>query len=115
MDGLVMPIATTFLKPYSLTMKSFSEFDIPPIKKGFTGDKIKIDRLLNIPIEVREFKVADSNFKGKCLHLQIRKGEIDHVVFTGSMSLLEQIEKVPGDGFPFTATIVKKDERYIFT
>jgi len=96
-------------------MKSFSDFNIEVTQKGFTGDKIKIDRVLNLPITVVAFKIVDSKFDGKCLHLQIKKGDTEHVVFTGSSSLMELIQKVSSDGFPFQTTILKKDERFLFT
>lgn len=96
-------------------MKSFSDFGIESSQEAFTGDKIKIERLLNLPILVLKYKIGQSNFKGRLLTLQIKKGESEHVVFTGSATLIEMIEKVPADGFPFQATIIKKDERFIFT
>lgn len=96
-------------------MKKFEDFNIVASHKSFVGDKIKIDRVLNVPIEVREFKIEASKFNGKCLYLQIKKGDTEHVVFSGSATLMEQIQKVPKDEFPFETTIVKKDERFLFT
>ena len=96
-------------------MKTFAEFNIQTTQKAFIGDKIKIERILNISISVIAFKIEESKYKGKYLNLQIKKGDVDHVVFTGSTSLMEMIQLVPEDGFPFQATIVKKDERFLFT
>lgn len=96
-------------------MKSFSEFQIEPEKKGFTGDKIKIDRVLNVPIIIHAFKIEPSKFSGERVDMQIEKDKILHLLWSSSKTLMEMIKKVPPDDFPFQATIVKKDERYLFT
>jgi hypothetical protein len=99
-------------------MKSFKDFNIQVEIKSFTGDKIKIDKIQNREIIVKEFKIENSKFEkgnGKCLYLQIQFKDELYVVFTGSAALMQQIEKVPADGFPFKTTIVKENERYQFT
>lgn len=101
-------------------MRNFSEFGIKVEQKSFSGDKIKIDRVLNREITVEDYKIEASKFtdkgNGKCLYLQIRIGVIQHVLFTGSVTLMEMIAKVPAPaGFPFQTTIIKQDERYEFT
>lgn len=108
-----MPTATTYSKPYC--MRNFKEFGIKPAQKGFVGDKIKIDRILNRSITVEAFKIEKSKFDGDRLDLQIRIGETQHVIFTGSATLREMIERVPKEAFPFQTTIVKENERYEFT
>ena len=52
---------------------------------------------------------------GKCLHLQIKYNDKQHVVFTGSGNLMEQIEQVPKDKFPFETIIEEDDKRLMFT
>jgi hypothetical protein len=101
-------------------MKSFSQFNIQPKSKGFEGEKIKMSKILNREIVVHDFKIEDSKvFKdkgtGKCLHLQISFNNEKHIVFTSSSGLIEMIQMVPADGFPFTATIVEDNERFMFT
>jgi hypothetical protein len=66
---------------------------------------------------VEAHKIEESKFagKGKCLHLQIMVGSSQHVVFTGSSTLIEMIRQVPTDRFPFRTTIVQDNERFIFT
>ncbi len=65
------------------------------------------------------FKIGDSKYSdkgsGKCLQLQIQLSETKHVVFTGSVFLIDTIQKVPADKFPFTTTIIEENERYEFT
>lgn len=39
----------------------------------------------------------------------------NHVLFNGSIYLMEMIEKVEKDKFPFTTTIVEENKRYEFT
>lgn len=100
-------------------MNAFKDFNITSSQKAFTGDKIKIDRILNREIVVIDYKIENSKFEkkgsGKCLTLQIQVGQTKHVVFTGSSGLMEQIEKVPKDKLPFITTIVKENERFEFT
>ncbi len=99
-------------------MNCFKEFGIKVSSKGFEGDKIKIDRVMNKQIVVEYFKIESSKYEkgnGKCLCLQIIIDNTKRVVFSGSSSLMEMIEKVPGNGFPFTTTIVKENERFQFT
>lgn len=89
-------------------MKKFKEFGIKPISQSFTGDKIKIARLLNRAIIIYDFRVEDSKFgsNNKCLYLQIAIDETKHVVFTSSVALTEMIQRVPKTDFPFEATII---------
>ena len=100
-------------------MKRFSEFGIKPTENGFTGDKIKIARVVNKEISIKNFKIVPSKYpekgNGKCLHLHVEIGSSEHVVFTGSGVLMEQIERVSKEDFPFKATIVNVNDRYEFT
>lgn len=101
-------------------MKNFSQFNIKPVTKGFEGDKIKMSKILNREIVVHHFKIEDSKvFKdkgsGKCLHLQISVSNEKHIIFTSSNGLIEAIQQVPENGFPFTTIIVEENERYLFT
>ena len=101
-------------------MKTFSQFNIQSANKGFEGDKIKMSKILNREIVVHHFKIEDSKvFKdrgsGKCLHLQISFNNEKHVIFTSSSGLIEAIQQVLEDGFPFTTTIIQDNERFMFT
>ena len=101
-------------------MNNFNQFNIKITKKGFEGDKIKMSKILNREIIVHDFKLEDSKvFKdrgsGKCLHLQISFNNEMHIVFTGASGLIEMIEQVPKDKFPFTTTIIQDNERFKFT
>lgn len=92
-------------------MHKFSDFDITFEVKNFSGDKIKMDRVLNNQITVLDYKIGPSNKKEntECLTLSIQKGESKHVIFTSSMGLMDMIKKVPKANFPFKTTIVKDD------
>ena len=101
-------------------MNSFSQFNIAATSKNFEGDKIKMSKILNREIVVHAFKIEESKvFKdrgsGKCLHLQISFNYEKHIVFTGSSGLIEVIEQIPANGFPFTTVIKQDNERYLFT
>lgn len=98
-------------------MNAFKDFNIKPSIVSFTGDKIKIDRIINVPIKVIDFKIEASKQKEgtKLLTLQIEKNGIKHVVFTGSKVLTQQVQEVPKDKFPFTTTIIKDNEYFEFS
>jgi hypothetical protein len=94
-------------------MHSFRELNIQPTAKGFEGEKIKMDRVLNKEIIVEQHKIEKSKYEekgnGKCLYLQVVIEGKKRVVFTGSANLMDMIQKVPGDKFPFK-TVIEKDE-----
>jgi len=99
-------------------MNNFNQFNIKPASKGFEGDKIKIDRIINKEIVVYDFKIENSKYEkgnGKCLYLQIHVDNTKRVLFTGSASLMEMIQQVPKEGFPFTTTIIRENERFQFS
>lgn len=96
-------------------MKKFSELNVKQVPTGMVGDKIKVDRILNKKISVHNYKIVDSKFKGKCLHLQIQIGDNKHVVFTSAKTLQDAMLQIEPQDFPFETTIVKEDERLFFT
>lgn len=99
-------------------MKTFKDFNIKPMLKGLTGDKIKIVKLLNREIEVLDYRIDDSKYgngSDKCLCLQFRLKEETNVTFTGSKSLIDAIQQVPKSEFPFKTTIVEDNDWYEFT
>jgi len=101
-------------------MNSFSQFNIKTTTLCFEGDKIKMSRILNREIVVHHFKIEDSKiFKdrgtGKCLHLQISFNNEKHIIFTSSAGLIEAIQQIPENGFPFTTTIIEENDRFRFT
>jgi hypothetical protein len=55
------------------------------------------------------------NGSDKCLHLQVSFNNEMHVVFTSGKALMEVIEQIPRDKFPFTTTIVDENGMFKFT
>lgn len=98
-------------------MTAFKDLGIKAELSTFTGDKIKIDRLLNAEISVLAYKIEDSKVKPgtKLLILQIEKSGVKHVLFTGSTILMQMIKQVTEDKFPFTTIIIKESEHLEFT
>lgn len=99
-------------------MKDFREFGIKPESKGLVGEKININKVLNVNIVVEAFRDEPSKFEGKdrCLHLQFIYNGAQRVLFISSKSLLEMIKKVSEKDFPFKAKIIKEESgRLIFT
>ncbi len=99
-------------------MKKFSDFGLTPTIQGFTGEKIKTDRVLNNEITVLDFKVEQSKIEkayDRCLHLQIQFQGEKRVMFIGSKILIDVIERIPKSEFPFTTKIIRENGRYEFT
>jgi hypothetical protein len=97
-------------------MKKFSDFGIKTEVQNFSGDKIKIDRVLNRQIIVHQYKIENSKHNnGKCLYMQIELDNTKRVLFTGSVVLLDTIQKIPEHNFPFTTTIIRNSEHFEFT
>lgn len=98
-------------------MRNFSDFNIKPRVSNFVGEKIKVQKLFNVPISVIAFKVEPSRQKPgtELLTLQIEKSGEKRIVFTGSTVLIDQIRRVPDDGFPFITTIRGDNSHYEFT
>lgn len=98
-------------------MKSFKDMGIKVTSRAYIGESIKIERLLNKQITVLYHKIADSTKKAgtKCLYLQIELEGEKRVLFSGGQALIEAIQSIPAEDFPFTTTIVKPNDRYEFS
>jgi len=90
-------------------MKRFNELNIEKPKGKFKGNKINIQMLINCEIQVNDFRIKPSKIRGKCLTLDVDYKGLNYVIFTGSHSLLETIELVPKEEFPFLTTITQGD------
>ncbi len=94
------------------TAKRFSDFaeDDRPL----AGEKVKIDSILNQEILITGCRLTDSKYSRsnstRCLTVQFEQNGEQHVFFTGSAVLMNQLDKYGGE-IPFLAT-VKKIERY---
>lgn len=98
-------------------MKNFKDFGIKPAVLNFTGEKIKIDRILNVDVTVLDFAINPSKIKEdtEYLTLQIEKSGTKHILFTGSKILIQMIKQIPKTSFPFNTTIKRDNEYYEFT
>lgn len=100
-------------------MTEFKTLNIQAPETTFTGDKIKLSKLLNTPIKVIRYKIEESKFKekgnGQRLVLQLEKDGTTHVLFSSSITLQAMIKQVPENKFPFTTTIQLINERPQFT
>lgn len=96
-------------------MEKFADF---AQEEPLDGDKIKIDEIINREIIVIAYNISNSKYKDsnscKCLKLQIKLDDKKYVVFTGSMILIDQIEKYK-EHIPFLTTISKINKFYSFT
>lgn len=102
-------------------MRDFSEFGIEaPPHLSFVGQKIDVRELVNRKIEVHAYRVEDSKYQTtdgdeKCLHLQIVFKQQKRVVFVGANTLIDMIERVPKEEFPFSTTITDETGRLEFS
>lgn len=99
-------------------MNNFSSFNIKPLIRSFEGDKIKVDKILNRSVIVHDFKIEASKYEkgnGKCLYIQIEVDSTKRLLMSGSSTLMDMIQQVPKDKFPFSTIIVKENERLQFT
>lgn len=99
-------------------MKRFSELGIKQSGRDFTGEKIKMSRILNKEIAVLDFKIDKSKFENsshsKCLTLQIEIEGEKRIVFTGSKVLTNTMKQIDKKNLPFLTTITKEGESYQF-
>lgn len=95
-------------------MKKFSDF--AEKDNMLTGDKIKINLVLNKEIEILGYSLTDSKYKEKekCLKIQFKLDDVERVLFTGSSVLIKQCEQYK-DEMPFITTIKQIDKYYTFS
>jgi UDP-N-acetyl-D-mannosaminuronic acid transferase (WecB/TagA/CpsF family) len=98
-------------------MTAFKDLGITAKPNSFVGDKIKLDKIINQEITVHAFKIDKSTKKENSdyLTIQFERNETKYVVFTGSKILMQMINEVPADKFPFKTTIVKNNDYPEFT
>ena len=101
-------------------MKKFSD-----VQKGtgnFEGVKVKLDAILDKPLQLTGYQVTPSRFKDDCLTLQFNVEEevpqpdgtktcewVQHICFTGSQKLVKQLDGIsidPAD--PILCKIIKQ-------
>ncbi len=97
----------------------FGDFKIDTSSTALLGKRIEIEEVFNKTIMVHKFRIVDSKYPkekaaNKCLHLQISIEGTYHVVFTISNALIDQIQQVPKEGFPFETKITKNNRRFQF-
>jgi len=92
----------------------FSDFSEEP--KKLDGEKVSIDSILNKEILITGFKIGKSKYKENSDYttVQFVSDDINHVFFTGSSVIADQIKKY-GDKIPFTTTVQKINKYYTLT
>lgn len=99
--------------------KKFSELGIETTQKKFVGEKIRLGKVLNTEIVVHFFSINPSKYPEKgsdvCLWIQISIEDKKHVAFSIAKGLIETIQRIPIDAFPFVTKISNENEIYEFT
>ena len=96
-------------------MNKFSDLGIVSTLNQFVGDKIRISKILNREIIVEKYLIGDSKFKNQVVKIQINLDGESRIVFTGSKVLIDVLDQVPKDKFPFKTTIIQNGESFQFT
>lgn len=92
-------------------MKDFGDLGIVHEKKGFRGQKVGIQSILNLNLIIEDWKKEPSTIKGKDirLDLQIKLNGEQRITWTSSKNLIAIMEKIPRTSLPFSAKIVAID------
>jgi hypothetical protein len=94
-------------------VKRFADFNTDA--KPLDGEKVKIDDILNVEVNVIGYNIRKSkygkNASGKCLAMQVEVAGERRLIFTGSDVLISQLERY-AEHIPFLATIRKIDRYY---
>lgn len=94
-------------------MKKFSDFATG--NTSLTGNKIKLDDILEKEIVIKGYKIADSKYnEGQVLTLQFNLEDKEYIIFTGSSVLINQTEKYKEE-IPFITKIEKINKFYTFS
>ena len=97
--------------------KSFKELGIKITHTNLVGEKIHINRILNLEITVHGYQIENSkHYTGtKCLWMQIEYKDKMAVVFSSSKCLMQALEQIDKNDFPFVTTIVENSKRHEFS
>lgn len=99
--------------------KKFSELGIKVEHKKYVGEKIRLAKVLNTEITIYSYEIKPSKYPKKendlCLYLQISVGDKKYVAFSIAKLLMDTIQKIPKEAFPFTTIIRNDNDIYEFT
>jgi hypothetical protein len=104
-----------------MNIVNFDELGIEPPSTAFVGKKIDVQDILNTAIVIYDYKIVPSKYPKDAhpnrLDLQIEYDGEKRVAWTCSNVLMDMIQKVPKDKFPFAVKIIKEKDskRLIFT
>lgn len=95
--------------------RKFSDLGVKTTLKHFIGEKIKISKILNKEIVVVNYSIQPSKIKGDYAQIQIEIDKRKHVLFTGSTVLIQTLDLINKNDFPFSTVIIEENEHYEFT
>lgn len=97
------------------SIKNFSEFGITT-KRSFEGHKIYAEDLLEQEIIVHFFEIRPSrkNDGSECLFAQITFCNEKRLFLSGSRFLMEDLKRIPDNGFPFKVKIIRVNRHFEF-
>lgn len=85
-------------------------------EQSFEGEKLRLDEILNQEILITGYKIKDSHQRKGTQYLTIHfeVNEVQHVTFTGSVVLMDQLKKYESH-LPFLTVIKKINRHYTFS
>lgn len=85
-------------------------------EQSFEGEKLRLDEVLNQEILITGYKIKDSHQKKGTQYLTIHfeSGGKQHITFTGSIVLMDQLRKYESHP-PFLTVIKKINRHYTFS
>ena len=100
-------------------LKKFSDLNVKVNKpKVLSGQKQPLRYVLDKQITVYGFEIKPSKYPNKsenCLKMQYKHEDKMYVAFSIAKHLMQILQTLPEDAFPFTTTIINKNEIYEFT
>jgi hypothetical protein len=95
-------------------MERFGDF-VDNDERPFSGDKVRLNDLINKEIILLRYKIRPSKYKDKgdrCATVQFKYDESgeEKIFFTGSSVIIDQLEKY-GEKLPFM-TVIKHIDKY---
>ena len=99
--------------------KKFSDLGINVDHKKFVGNKVQLHKYINIEMVIHDYEIRPSKYPERgsndCLWLQISMEDKMYVTFSVSKVLMKTLKLIPEEGFPFSTTIVNKNDCYELT
>lgn len=84
------------------------------LKKRFIGRRIKLDDLLNMPVEIVDFEIGKSDRSGhELLYMQLKVYGVARMCWTEGCLLISTLKSANRANLPFRTLILKDKKGYL--